>query len=403
MRFTIDDRVRLTFSPERLEDELFQEADGLTATVVERYQQSHLPDIDFYEVELDEPIEVNGRRIVVLSGLMREDLEPAEGVDEKINPAYLTKNAKAMKDEIKKNAKKDDDDPSAYTSHPNGGWKADYDKSGKPYKTKTSKHTAKFKEMFGESIINESEVDKALSNKAEKSGISKGILRKVYNRGLAAWKTGHRPGVTQHQWAMARVNSFATKGKGTWGKADKDLAKKVRTVNEEYDYKTETFKLNLSESDNRKTYLSYSSSRVQWLALVLDEIKTRYPDWDHEEEKKLVEYGLSKEPRFDLEDIELDQVWISYKIKPLLDDEGISEVLAELIAVSFVLNFQVWDTEQDDRAFTYEHAIEIKPEKSKVNIEIGKMPLVPTYLDIDMPDDIDPLKFKFEFQIGEFR
>ena len=34
--------------------------------------------------------------------------------------------------------------------------------------------------------------------------------------------------ITAPQWAMARVNSFITKGKGTWGKADSDLAAKVR-------------------------------------------------------------------------------------------------------------------------------------------------------------------------------
>lgn len=149
----------------------------------------------------------------------------------KINPAYLTKDAKAMKHEIKKHAHKDEDDPTAYTSDPKGGWKADYDqKTGKRWKTKTSTHTNKFKQMFGESTesLLENKVDVALKKKAEKTGISKTILRKVYNRGLAAWRTGHRPGVTQHQWAMARVNSFATKGKGTWGKADKDLAKQVK-------------------------------------------------------------------------------------------------------------------------------------------------------------------------------
>lgn len=70
--------------------------------------------------------------------------------------------------------------------------------------------------------------DAALKKKAEKSGMPLGILRKVYNRGLAAYKTGHRPGASQHQWAMARVNSFTTKSSGTWGKADKDLAAKVR-------------------------------------------------------------------------------------------------------------------------------------------------------------------------------
>lgn len=72
------------------------------------------------------------------------------------------------------------------------------------------------------------ESDEALKSKAEKSGISLGILKQVYNRGMAAYKTGHRPGTTAQQWALARVNSFITKGKGTWGGADKDLAAKAR-------------------------------------------------------------------------------------------------------------------------------------------------------------------------------
>ena len=67
-----------------------------------------------------------------------------------------------------------------------------------------------------------------LKKKVEKSGMPLGILKKVYNRGMAAWKTGHRPGTTPQQWGMARVNSFVTKSSGTWGKADKDLAAKVR-------------------------------------------------------------------------------------------------------------------------------------------------------------------------------
>ena len=69
---------------------------------------------------------------------------------------------------------------------------------------------------------------KGLAAKAEKSGMPQSVLRSVYNRGMAAWKTGHRPGTTPQQWAMARVNSFTTKSSGTWGGADKDLAAKVR-------------------------------------------------------------------------------------------------------------------------------------------------------------------------------
>ena len=67
-----------------------------------------------------------------------------------------------------------------------------------------------------------------LVNKSKKSKVAYGILKKVYDRGMAAWRGGHRPGTTQQQWAFARVNSFVTKSSGTWGGADKDLAKQVK-------------------------------------------------------------------------------------------------------------------------------------------------------------------------------
>ena len=65
---------------------------------------------------------------------------------------------------------------------------------------------------------------KGLAAKAKKSGISVGTLRKVYNRGMAAWKTGHRPGTTPQQWGMARVNAFIVKKKKGGLNHDKDLA-----------------------------------------------------------------------------------------------------------------------------------------------------------------------------------
>lgn len=71
-----------------------------------------------------------------------------------------------------------------------------------------------------------------LVTKAEKSGIPYGILKKVYDRGMAAWKTGHRPGTTPQQWAFARVNSFLTGGK-TRTTADADLWKQAKGKKEE--------------------------------------------------------------------------------------------------------------------------------------------------------------------------
>jgi len=68
--------------------------------------------------------------------------------------------------------------------------------------------------------------NEALKKKSAKSGISVGTLKKVFNRGMAAWKSGHRPGTTPQQWGHARVNSYITKGKGTYYGADSDLSGK---------------------------------------------------------------------------------------------------------------------------------------------------------------------------------
>ena len=144
------------------------------------------------------------------------------------------KSKEARAKHFERGSKMDDDNPAAYTPAPG-------DAEGK---TKPSKHTKKFKQMFGEDAneafekimtgldeaaeyLEEKQID-ALKKKSEKTGIPYGILKQVYNRGMAAWRTGHRPGTTPQQWAFARVNSFATKSKGTWGGADKDLAAKAR-------------------------------------------------------------------------------------------------------------------------------------------------------------------------------
>jgi hypothetical protein len=95
-------------------------------------------------------------------------------------------------------------------------------KSGKMVPNCVPEETIKEeKRLYIESIV-------AVKNKAEKSGMPYSVLKQVYDRGMAAWKGGHRPGATQVQWALARVNSFVTKSSGTWGGADSDLAKKVK-------------------------------------------------------------------------------------------------------------------------------------------------------------------------------
>ena len=163
----------------------------------------------------------------------RHWLDSVEKLEEDYYADMSKSTAAKRKAQFKKQADMDDDNPASYKSAPG-------DATGK---TKPSKHTKKYKQMFGEDDLEEKKIA-GLVKKADKSGMPYGILKKVYDRGMAAWRTGHRPGTTPQQWAFARVNSFVTKSSGTWGKADKDLAAKVRgesTVKEYYEYGSDEY------------------------------------------------------------------------------------------------------------------------------------------------------------------
>jgi hypothetical protein len=91
-------------------------------------------------------------------------------------------------------------------------------------KTNRVGHKATVHKTDGRKVHESLDESKGLAAKAKKSGISVGTLRKVYNRGVAAWKTGHRPGTTPEQWGHARVNAFIVKKKKGGLNHDKDLA-----------------------------------------------------------------------------------------------------------------------------------------------------------------------------------
>jgi len=82
---------------------------------------------------------------------------------------------------------------------------------------------AQMKRAKGEEVEVLDEKIAGLVKKSEQTGVPYGILKKSYDRGMAAWKTGHRPGTTPQQWAFARVNSMLT-----GGKADPDLQSKIK-------------------------------------------------------------------------------------------------------------------------------------------------------------------------------
>ncbi len=96
--------------------------------------------------------------------------------------------------------------PKAYTP-----WKTD-----QGVKTRKSSYSARFHKKHPNA--------KTLPEISKVTKVPLKTLRTVYNRGMAAWRTGHRPGASAHAWGMARVHSFVTKGK-TYRTADSDLAK----------------------------------------------------------------------------------------------------------------------------------------------------------------------------------
>jgi len=75
--------------------------------------------------------------------------------------------------------------------------------------------------------------EKTLTNKAKKRGLTPGSVKSEYRKGLAAWATsGSRKGMTQHQWAMARVNA-ATPSK-SWATVKK-AKKRNESVSRNHD------------------------------------------------------------------------------------------------------------------------------------------------------------------------
>jgi predicted kinase len=136
--------------------------------------------------------------------------EELEMSDNQINERPMTDDEMKKREEIVKSMKKDGGEE---------GFKKRYGDRWKEVMYATANKQAM--KLNNEEI--EESAAAGLANKAEKSGVSLSILKKVYARGVAAWNSGHRPGTTPQQWGMARVNSYITKGKGTYYGADKDL------------------------------------------------------------------------------------------------------------------------------------------------------------------------------------
>ena len=89
-------------------------------------------------------------------------------------------------------------------------------KTDKGVKTRKSSYTATWNRKYPNT--------KSLKDRSKLTGVPLNLLQKSYDRGMAAWRTGHRPGATQQQWGYARVSSLLLGGK-TAQTTDSDLVR----------------------------------------------------------------------------------------------------------------------------------------------------------------------------------
>lgn len=105
--------------------------------------------------------------------------------------------------------------------------RSDSESANKNEDSSTNEGLELLEELISE-VLNEelsAKTKETLRKKAKKRGLTPGSVYAEYRKGLAAWaSSGSRKGMSQHQWAMARVNS-ANPSK-SWAVVKKSKSKK---------------------------------------------------------------------------------------------------------------------------------------------------------------------------------
>lgn len=122
------------------------------------------------------------------------------------------KQALERKAEIKKFGKLHWRDPKAYV-----GFKTD--KYAATRRKRKSSYTAQWDRLFPDA--------KSLEERSKVTGVPVKYLKKVADKALAAWRSGHRPGMGQGQWKFARISSYLLCGK-THYTADAKLVREAK-------------------------------------------------------------------------------------------------------------------------------------------------------------------------------
>jgi hypothetical protein len=132
----------------------------------------------------------------------------------------LNKTEKAIaKYEVDRGYKYDINDPEAYED-----WKSDIMAKARGMETAPSRFKLKFIKKYGPLPKGKDLV----SRLAKATGIKKQYVQKAYDKGLAAWRGGHRPGTVQHQWASGRAYALVMGAPTSTGKGKPDFQLAVK-------------------------------------------------------------------------------------------------------------------------------------------------------------------------------
>ena len=93
----------------------------------------------------------------------------------------------------------------------------------KQYRKNESRLREAIRSILAEELSKATE--EKIRKKAKERGMTFGSMKAEYKKGLAAWgSSGSRPGVSQHAWAMARINK--ANPSDSWSVVKKSKAKK---------------------------------------------------------------------------------------------------------------------------------------------------------------------------------
>lgn len=175
------------------EGQLVREIDNTYRNTQKNYQEY----LDEQEEPKANPRTKKGRKVPTryLKGLNKTEMEIA-------------------KYEIDRGYEYDIDDPEAYED-----WKSDIMAKARGMKTAPSRFKMKFIKKYGPLP----EGKDLVSRIAKATGIKKKYIQKAYSKGLAAWRGGHRPGTSQHQWASGRAYALVMGAPTSTGKGKPDF------------------------------------------------------------------------------------------------------------------------------------------------------------------------------------